>query len=69
MSFFRGTVVPRTLLGVMGILLLFLVWGSVESIVAFGPRAESALVIIFALPLAVICLSVAAGRAPFRIRE
>lgn len=60
---------PRILLGVTGILLILLAWGSITSMATFGLSTDSALVLVFAFPLALICVSVAIGLAPFHIRE
>ena len=64
-----GTIIPRILLAIMGGLTVILAWGSIKSMLIYGPSVESVLILVFAVPLAVICLSVAVGCAPFRIRE
>jgi hypothetical protein len=69
MSLLRGTLVPRIFLGIMGLLMLLLAWGSIQSLFTFGMSAEAVLVLVFAVPLAVICLSVATGWAGFHIGE
>jgi hypothetical protein len=69
MSVFSGAIVPRVLSGIMGVLSLLLAWGGIQSVFAYGPSAESVLILAFAVPLALICLSVAIGCAPFKIRE
>lgn len=69
MSLLRGTGLPRIMLGIFGVLALTLAWGSLGSLVAYGPSMGSVLMLVIALALAAICLSVAVGRAPFHIRE
>jgi hypothetical protein len=69
MSVLRGTIIPRILLGIIGVLALVMAWGSIESMLTYGPSVGSVLLLVFAVSLALICLSVAIGWAPFRIRE
>lgn len=61
--------VPRFLLGITGILLLLLAWSSITAMATYGLNTDSALILVFAFPLAIICVTVAVGLAPFRIRE
>jgi hypothetical protein len=69
MSIFRSTILPRILSGIMGVLTLLLTWGSLQSLFAYGPSSDQVLTLAFALPLTVICFSVAWGCAPFQIRD
>jgi hypothetical protein len=69
MSLLRGTLVPRILLGIMGLLMLFLAWGSIQSLFTFGISPGAVLVLVVTVPLAVLCLWVATGWAGFHIGE
>ncbi len=58
-----STIVPRVLLGISGFLMLLLAVGCVQSLLADGPSANSAFMLVFALLVAVLCFSVVAGVA------
>lgn len=69
MSVLRGTVVPRILLGIMGVLAILMAWGAIQTLYAYGLSLGSLLMVVISVSLGLICLSVAFGLAPFHIRE
>ncbi len=46
----------------MGILLLLLAWGNLNTLLLYGLNSDSAFMLVFATLLSYICLSVAVGR-------
>jgi hypothetical protein len=68
-SVLRGTLVPRILLAIIGVLMLLLAWGSITSLITFGVSAETALTLLFALLIAVICFWAAARWTAFHPGE
>ncbi len=46
----------------MGVLLLLLAWGNLDTILFYGLYPDSAFMLVFAALLSYICLSVAIGR-------
>lgn len=69
MTLLRGTIIPRILLGVFGLLALLMAWGSLKALYAYGVSPRPLILLLFSLSLSSICFSVALGFAPFRIRE
>ncbi len=61
--------IPRLLLGIMGVLMLLLAWGGIQSLLTFGISAEALVELVFALLLAALCLWVASGWAGFHVGE
>ncbi len=63
MALLRSTIVPRVLLGVLGVLLLLLAAANVTTIVAVGPTPDSLFTSVFAALLACVCFLAATGIA------
>lgn len=69
MALLRGTLVPRVLLGLSGLMLVSVVWISLQRLADDGPSLDPILLLLFSGPLALLCFLVAFDRARFRIRE
>ncbi len=61
--------IPRTLLGIMGFMMLLLATGSVRAVLTYGPSAASITMFLFAIPIAFICFIAAAGLGGTRVGE
>lgn len=69
MALLRGTVFPRMLLGIFGILSILLFLSSLETMLASGLSPDSALISLIAGLLAWICLWAAAGKTAIFIHD
>ncbi len=69
MALLRGTVLPRMLLGIFGVLSIVLFVSSLQTVLASGLAPDSGLICLIAGLLAWICLWAAAGKTAIFIRE
>ena len=69
MALLRGTVFPRILLGIFGVLSIVLFVSSLQTVLASGFSPDSALICLIAGLLAWICFWAAAGKTAIFIGE